>query len=399
MALLACAPRARGPRGERSPETTWEITGPRLGPRDRDEPVGRLRVRQEGPQLEEDPAPLLPPHQDRDDRRRRGQGPAPGRQRQRRVHRRDSACGVDLDAGQDLLGRPRRRRRCGCAPATARTSAAAANSLQATGGDALRVVGKGAYRGSLIVVPRDSGGLYAINSVPLEAYLRGVVPNEMPADWPAEALRAQAVAARSYALATADGGLWDQYDDTRSQVYGGISSETQATNQAVEATARQGRQAQRQGRDDLLLLDLRRADREHRVLVRRRRPEAVPEVGQGPVRRARRRTTAGRRRSRSRRWRRGSATSCRARFRRSRSRSAAVAADRVGEGRRQRGDDRGQRPGPPGAARPALDLGLLPQARLARARGVSRPARRRDRARPGSRGRSRASRSRTRRRR
>jgi stage II sporulation protein D len=146
------------------------------------------------------------------------------------------ACGADLDpgktyaavrdggavrlegeGGQDLGG-------CG-------------DSLHATGGESLRVVDKGAYRGSLIVVPRDSGGLYAINSVPLEAYLRGVVPNEMPADWPATALRAQAVAARSYALATADGGLWDQYDDTRSQVYGGISSETQATNQAVEATA------------------------------------------------------------------------------------------------------------------------------------------------------------------
>ena len=147
------------------------------------------------------------------------------------------ACGVDIDAsktysavrdggvvrlhgpdGQDLAG-------CG-------------DSLQATGGEAVRLAGKGAYRGSLLIVPRDTGGLYAINSVPLEDYLRGVVPNEMPADWPEEALRAQAVAARSYALATADGGgLWDQYDDTRSQVYGGISSEEPSTNRAVEATA------------------------------------------------------------------------------------------------------------------------------------------------------------------
>jgi stage II sporulation protein D len=111
-------------------------------------------------------------------------------------------------------------------------------SLQATGGEAVRLVGKGAYRGSLNVVPRESGGLHAINAVHLEDYLRGVVPNEMPADWPADALRAQAVAARSYALATADSnGLWDAYDDTRSQVYGGISSEMAATNQAVEATA------------------------------------------------------------------------------------------------------------------------------------------------------------------
>jgi stage II sporulation protein D len=68
----------------------------------------------------------------------------------------------------------------------------------------------------------------------------------MPADWPGDALRAQAVAARSYALATADGGLWDQYDDTRSQVYGGISSETPATNQAVAATA--GRVVKHEGK-------------------------------------------------------------------------------------------------------------------------------------------------------
>jgi stage II sporulation protein D len=120
------------------------------------------------------------------------------------------------------------------------------DSLHATGGDAIRVAGKGAYRGSLIVVPRGSGGLHAINAVALEAYLRGVVPNEMPADWPGDALRAQAVAARSYALATADGGLWDQYDDTRSQVYGGISSETPATNQAVAATA--GRVVKHEGK-------------------------------------------------------------------------------------------------------------------------------------------------------
>jgi stage II sporulation protein D len=120
------------------------------------------------------------------------------------------------------------------------------NSLEAAGGEAIRIVGKGAYRGSLVVAPRDDGGVYVINSVPLEAYLRGVVPNEMPADWPADALRAQAVAARSYALATADGGLFDAYDDTRSQVYGGMASETANTNQAVEATA--GRVVKHNGR-------------------------------------------------------------------------------------------------------------------------------------------------------
>jgi len=111
-------------------------------------------------------------------------------------------------------------------------------SLQASGGEAIRVLDEGAYRGTLVVVPRGDGGLYVINSASLEAYVQGVLPNEIPAEWPDEALRAQAVAARSYGLATGVGGApFDQYDDTRSQVYGGFSSETANTNQAARATA------------------------------------------------------------------------------------------------------------------------------------------------------------------
>ena len=114
---------------------------------------------------------------------------------------------------------------------------ACGGSLTATGGGSIRVAGKGAYRGTLLVVPREAGGLYAINSVSLEGYVKGVVPNEMPYDWPLDALRAQAVAARSYGLATRVTGVFDQFDDTRSQVYGGLSSETSATNEAVSDTA------------------------------------------------------------------------------------------------------------------------------------------------------------------
>ena len=63
------------------------------------------------------------------------------------------------------------------------------------------------------------------------------MPKESPASWPIEALKAQAVAARSYAISTpVGGGGFDQYDDTRSQVYGGASAETAKTNQAVDAT-------------------------------------------------------------------------------------------------------------------------------------------------------------------
>ena len=63
--------------------------------------------------------------------------------------------------------------------------------------------------------------MLVINSVGVEGYVKGVVPNEVPASWPADALRAQAVVARTYGLATDREGPFDQYDDTRSQVYGG----------------------------------------------------------------------------------------------------------------------------------------------------------------------------------
>jgi stage II sporulation protein D len=83
-------------------------------------------------------------------------------------------------------------------------------------------------------------GLRVVNIVGLEAYLAGVVPREVPASWPADALQAQAVAARSYALAhRAEGQDFDLYTDERSQVYGGVAAEHKATTAAVQATAGQ----------------------------------------------------------------------------------------------------------------------------------------------------------------
>ncbi len=109
----------------------------------------------------------------------------------------------------------------------------------ARGGGSVRFAGVGTYRGDLRA--RNVGGtLYAINKVGLEGYIQGVIPNESPASWPQDALRAQAVAARSYALATRVGGDgYDLYDDVRSQVYGGKSSETPATNKAARKTSRE----------------------------------------------------------------------------------------------------------------------------------------------------------------
>jgi stage II sporulation protein D len=77
-----------------------------------------------------------------------------------------------------------------------------------------------------------------VNHVELENYIRGVVPNESPASWPLEALKAQAVAARSYALGTNSGNpVFDQYDTVASQVYGGYSTETARSNRAVARTS------------------------------------------------------------------------------------------------------------------------------------------------------------------
>jgi stage II sporulation protein D len=113
--------------------------------------------------------------------------------------------------------------------------------LSATGGDSVVLLGRGTYRGALEVRPaKVPGKLNAINAVELEDYVRGVISKESPSSWPLEALKAQAVAARSYAIASPIRGAgFDQYADTRSQVYGGIGAETARTNQAVAETSLQ----------------------------------------------------------------------------------------------------------------------------------------------------------------
>jgi stage II sporulation protein D len=104
------------------------------------------------------------------------------------------------------------------------------------GGNPLRLGGK-PYRGRLAV--RVQGGLLsAVNDIGVQAYLRGVVPWEMPASWHEEALKVQAVIARTYGLVSRKPGGWfDLYADTRSQVYGGVQAEHPRTDAAVKATA------------------------------------------------------------------------------------------------------------------------------------------------------------------
>ena len=110
--------------------------------------------------------------------------------------------------------------------------------LQVAGkGNVLQLGGSGEYRGRLEFRPGVFIGVNAINAVPLEEYVAGVVARESPSSWPQEALKAQAVAARTYAITTSRAsGEFDQYADTRSQVYGGIAAETASSNEAVAAT-------------------------------------------------------------------------------------------------------------------------------------------------------------------
>jgi stage II sporulation protein D len=96
-------------------------------------------------------------------------------------------------------------------------------------------LGTRAYRGALRVEKLGSG-LRVVDMVGIEQYLWGVVPSEMPERWPAEALAAQAVVARTYALAHLRKGAFDLYSDTRDQVYGGVAAESPTATDAVTET-------------------------------------------------------------------------------------------------------------------------------------------------------------------
>ena len=91
-----------------------------------------------------------------------------------------------------------------------------------------------AYRGTIVAQP--SGGLlYMINVLPIEDYLRGL--GEVPSSWPLEAIKAQIVAARCYALThMGSTSLYDVDDTTQYQVYRGIDAESGSQNAAVDQT-------------------------------------------------------------------------------------------------------------------------------------------------------------------
>jgi len=129
--------------------------------------------------------------------------------------------------------------------ATGRTLKTFSSPLRVTGpgplhldGRAQNDVSSGRYRGALEFASTVLG-FRVVNAVGLEDYVRGVVGAESPSSWPPDALRAQAVAARTYAVTTGGGPDFDQYADTRSQVYRGLAAETALTDDAVAATGGQ----------------------------------------------------------------------------------------------------------------------------------------------------------------
>ena len=98
------------------------------------------------------------------------------------------------------------------------------------------MLGGSRYHGTL-TLSLDGGRLDAVNAVGLEQYVGDVVSFENPAYWPAEALRAQAIASRSYALANLHPeATWDLYPDDRSQNYGGLRKEYPSALSAAAAT-------------------------------------------------------------------------------------------------------------------------------------------------------------------
>jgi stage II sporulation protein D len=150
-------------------------------------------------------------------------------------HGASSACGTAIKSGKTYVAK---RKGSGVVVRSKKGTVIArcGAAMTATGAPAVAVTGKGTYRGSL-EVRATSGGLDAINVIDIEDYVRGVVSRESPSSWPIEALKAQAVAARSYVLSTAShGGEFDVFDDTRSQAYGGVSAETAKTDKAVSDT-------------------------------------------------------------------------------------------------------------------------------------------------------------------
>ena len=275
---------------------------PRMGPRHRPFAVRRARLRAARMGLRRDPGPLLP-----------GDDPVPAPELGADAHPARERPGVLLDLGrvQDhgrRRGRDDRRRRfrpattassggrrAACASSTPPPTRASSSTSPARSGWAARrrsgstaasaSAGRTTTGTAALRVIRSGSSLMLIDVVPLEYYLRGVVPSEMPSSWLAPALRAQAVAARSYAVATRHPtSLFDAYADTRSQVYGPIEHEAAGVDRGRLGDRAPGAVVLRQRRRRVLLVVVGRLDGVRAGGVGERQ-RAVPRPGPRPLRR------------------------------------------------------------------------------------------------------------------
>jgi stage II sporulation protein D len=154
----------------------------------------------------------------------------------RRVRLRDDRVYAFTALGADKLRVADTRTRRSRAPLRAPVRVTGGASV-CVRGTAINGVRDGSYRGALRLHRDDGRTILAVNELGLESYLQGVVAAEMPSTWSAEALKAQAVVARSYALRSLrPDRVFDVYADVRSQAYRGVAGEAATAVAAARAT-------------------------------------------------------------------------------------------------------------------------------------------------------------------
>jgi stage II sporulation protein D len=122
---------------------------------------------------------------------------------------------------------------------TIRSASAAgirSNIMQVMGGDFRPGAEQRRYAGALQMIPKGGARVRAVNVLPMEDYLKGVVPAEMPPYWGLEALKAQAIAARTYAIGHLGGADYDLRASESDQAYSGLTDQRADSNAAVDGT-------------------------------------------------------------------------------------------------------------------------------------------------------------------
>ena len=111
------------------------------------------------------------------------------------------------------------------------------NIMQIMGGDFRTGAEQRRYAGLLQIIPKGAATILPVNVLPMEDYLKGVVPAEMPPYWGVEALKAQAIAGRTFAIhKLGGGGDFDLRASESDQAYSGLTDQRAESNAAVDGT-------------------------------------------------------------------------------------------------------------------------------------------------------------------